>query len=405
MSIWHNTKSVVDSLAFFFDTSNLKSVTPMGVNSEGIETLRDMISGNPIASYNYPYVVGKTYYTAYALEWNEADRTPASRQGITPGINDITSTKLYDMSRCLGMFVWDDDTETWIDDSYFNGEHIDGHCYDIHDNLAADGVTLESDVLVADYGNIRSLFPNATYVFIGSHAADNTDTVADVLNIITELGFPVSEIDIVFRPEYIIIGKPGRKITQYYVRENVNTTVAHLNFGLPIEGNHGGILLNGVDQYMSFASPLVDQQYKWSLEFVVKPYVLSGHILCPSNAGVDQYIRVDSNGDINLVLAESTDTGSRTHIIPAGMSTSDYAHIVVCRSETGVQGYVNGQLTYDASDTAISDYFGGTWRFGQRGNSTNWFNGEIAIFKAYKKILTADEVNQNYMSLKGRFGF
>lgn len=169
------------------------------------------------------------WFTLYALTYPENTQTPASRDGITPGFDNITGSKLYTASRDLNYYVFDEDNNSWVPDSYFNGERNYGHCYDTYDGQPNQHATFQ-----ADYDNIKATFPNATHIVIGSHAAENNDNNSSTLARLQELGLPADHIG-TSRPEYILVGKPNRPELTMYVRENVSSNVAHLNVQLPLE--------------------------------------------------------------------------------------------------------------------------------------------------------------------------
>jgi hypothetical protein len=244
MSLGHGAKIVTDGLAFLLDFSSPKCTQN---NRTGIlntysstNAYVDAIGGRTATPTSGIFEVEKTYYTIVGLTYPEGSQAApwAGRNGVTPGISNTSAGKLYDFSRDLNYIVFDEDTNTWVPDSYFNGERINGHCYDTYDGAPAQHVTFQ-----ADFDNISSNFPNATHIVVGSHAAENNDNDSGTLSRLQSIGLPDSHIG-VGRPEYVLVGKVSRPSTWHYVRENVNSAIGVMNVGLPLEGKPSGVRFN-----------------------------------------------------------------------------------------------------------------------------------------------------------------
>lgn len=68
--------------------------------------------------------------------------------------------------------------------------------------------------------------------------------------------------------------------------------------------------------------------------------------------------------------------------------------------------YVDGVAvsTWDAPDSPLRPFSNGFNIGTYRGRDNRWFNGSIGLAHIYNRALTAQEVQQNYNALKGRFG-
>lgn len=228
MSLGHGSKVVLNGLVFMLDPHNPKSFHPIGTASENLDyTCVDVVGGRTGSIDFGMYLAEKDFFTCYGLTYPEPSQTPASRQGITPGRHVTSGTKTYDMSRDVGMFVFDDDSNSWVPDSYFNGERIGGHCYDFYD-----GAPAQHDRFQEDFNIINSTFPNATFILIGSHAAENLDANYMTFEIAKKLGVPASHNG-VGRPEFVSVGKYNKPSTWRYVRENISSAVGKMVIGLP----------------------------------------------------------------------------------------------------------------------------------------------------------------------------
>ena len=68
--------------------------------------------------------------------------------------------------------------------------------------------------------------------------------------------------------------------------------------------------------------------------------------------------------------------------------------------------YINGTLNSSKTNASIVEKASGSANLvvGAFRNTTNTFDGSIAVVKAYNRLLTASEISQNFNALRGRFG-
>jgi hypothetical protein len=86
------------------------------------------------------------------------------------------------------------------------------------------------------------------------------------------------------------------------------------------------------------------------------------------------------------------------------MSTSSWAHIVGTYTSGDRRLYVNGSLV--ASDTqagTIAVNSGGMY-IGEYGGGSYRYDGSIGVVKVYNRVLTPQEITQNFNALRGRYG-
>ena len=84
-----------------------------------------------------------------------------------------------------------------------------------------------------------------------------------------------------------------------------------------------------------------------------------------------------------------------------------HATYTIDQSTFQVHLYINGQYieTYSESDWGSIDSVS-TLVIGNHGTGTTWdYDGKVGLMKIYNKMLSRDEVLQNYNSTKGRFIF
>lgn len=413
----------IGSLKVAFDSRNVKSVLPTG-NPTGTDVggarVKDILNNGRTYTQNFPLTIqGKTYYTLYGITYPEGNYSPASRDGITPGLNNITASKLYSCSRDLNYFAFDEDTNTWVADSYFTGERINGHCYDTYDGLSGDGTSSEHLKFQQDYDIIKSTFPNATHIVIGSHAAENNDNDAATLSRLKEIGVTDAIVG-ASRPEYIAVGKVNRPETHTFVFENVAVEVAKLNLGLPLEDKtSGGMVFSGTAEQNDIVispsfNPVSESSNDYTLEAWVKRSTTGR---TDGIIGDAQYnwFGVYINTSDKIVFGHKHQTPSETRIETISNGTvaaGVWTHIVCTFTEgNGMRIYKNGVTTgIDLSDTVAFGLSGTTRGARYIGSyypgvptSGNEFVGEIAVVNCYNKALSFSEVRQTYNSSKSRF--
>lgn len=134
------------------------------------------------------------------------------------------------------------------------------------------------------------------------------------------------------------------------------------------------------------------------------------------NAGFQMYFRASSpyirwfvrDGSANDAKADIFDT---TTVI-----ANKWYYVVGVREGTTVSLYINGNLSATGTNSSLSDIniSNGSLYFGTVNTSaapainfwpdSNEVDGKISSGQYYSRALRADEINQNYNALKGRFG-
>jgi len=319
---------------------------------------------------------------------------------------------LLTFSRDLNYAVWDNATNSWVADSYFNGERLGGHCYDTYSStLRAE----EHAFFQSDHAAIKSAYPDATHIVVGSHAAENNDSDANTLAILQDLGGPSSwPTD---RAEYVLVGKPGLGADNAYVwqYQNDSANVAHANVGLPIVGGKGA----GANYI----------QFNGSTEWIETADLSSLDLSGDKTLAMWVYLGADSSGCGFAGKAHNTEKGMA---LAYGWNSQGFQNIawnsrnapqLSKNTNRDLQKWVylvgtqDGSTRYiyavDAQGTrSASDSAGGThsWsnqhglNIGRVASGSNAPNGtRVAAVSVYNRALSSTEVLQNYNATKSRF--
>ena len=162
---------------------------------------------------------------------------------------------------------------------------------------------------------------------------------------------------------------------------------------------------DGTDDHITINNPNISAD-SFTIQMVVKPDSYSNNpmLINPNSTGIDQYIRIWSNGQIGGVFVAAADTSGDTCKSSTQLSTSEYTHFTITKSPSAIKVYINGNLETTVTPTVSAAAWTGTWDIGQRANNTYNYNGAMPILKVYNTPLTADEVKINFNSIKKRFG-
>jgi hypothetical protein len=407
MSLSHGAKIITKGLKFLWDPNSPKCTnnnrTGVVGDYSAVSNYVDAVSSSPIpiGGASKFSVTGKTYYTLVGLTYPEGSQAApwAGRDGVTPGISNTSAGKLYDFSRDLNYVVFDEDTNTWVPDSYFNGERISGHCYDTYDGQPVQHATFQSD-----FDNISNNFPNATHIVVGSHAAENNDNDAGTVSRLQSIGLPDSHIG-VGRPEYVLVGKVNRPSTWHYVRENVNSAIGVMNVGLPLENSlyQSGATFNN-NSWLDLPADLgYGNNVTVCAWFKANGAPAGGyHIIC---GGSKLEMSVPAAGQIRCGI--EVGTTRRVFNSGSGLNDGQWHFLSMTSDATTLRAYIDGNEvgTYSIGGYGNVSSSITTRRIGRFGSDTNYYlNGELGCYQVYSETLTASEIKQNFNAHKERYG-
>ena len=163
---------------------------------------------------------------------------------------------------------------------------------------------------------------------------------------------------------------------------------------------------DGTNDSILISNPGVSSSSGFSMELVIKQVNASNSpmVVTPNSYGIDHFIRFNSNGTLYVRMIPAPDSSAQDFTTTSVLTSTDYHHIAFTFSQSqGGRLYYNGGLEASAAAAFTAVDWTGSWWMGQRGNNTYFFQGEIPVFKVYNKILTPQEIQQNYNSYKNRF--
>lgn len=411
-------------LVFAADAFNRKGISPLGndIFNTAPSLIKNIVSPSEgVQQINGVHIGNLSYFTGIGISYPEGNYggDAASAQGIYAGLNVRGGSYVYGASRSLHLWVWNNDTNAWIE-GYFNGARLSGHCYDNYAG-AENGWENEMVKFAADYNTVKNLFPNSTFIVLGSHACQ-CFRQADV-DILVSLGAPSSTVsswtDNGAWREFILVGKPGLGSGNAYgwAYENYPTNssqVAHLNFGLPIYGTKDNYFkFDGINDYVVLNSFANQPTTQITCEAWIKPTKGSvgtgthrgGAISAANSMYLGIIDSVDGGNTFAMHWANQT-TNSRLYNWNGSIPNNAWTHIAGTYDGSTSRAYVNGVEISSWAQTGnipSSTYYLGTYG-GTVVDGTHNFQGHISNAKIYNRGLSGAEILQNYESLRKRFG-
>jgi hypothetical protein len=197
---------------------------------------------------------------------------------------------------------------------------------------------------------------------------------------------------------------PGSGTTWFDLSGNVNNGTL-VNGPILVDGNNGSIQFDGVDDYVNFGdnqmfNSTLNGNTNWSISYWVNP-LTNGRILDRGNISVDPTGALELN--VQSISRNNTSGGSSslsTNIIGTGWN-----YITVSRtSSLLLSWYLNG--IFSNSSQLTESYDGsGIWKIGRRAaNTSAIYQGNISQTQIYNRVISAEEVLQNFNATKSRYG-
>ena len=199
---------------------------------------------------------------------------------------------------------------------------------------------------------------------------------------------------------------PGSGTTWFDLSGNVNNGTL-TNGPTYSTVNQGTIVFDGVDDYIVSPNQMsvVAAGGNATIEAFIYPTVLTG-TQCIFNLGQD-----GSQFNYGMVLNLSTLRARNSNLdwsLTGTVSANTWSYVAVVFTAAGATGYINGlQVGSNASATVTTLSNNRFYTIGRRAynNASEFFTGNIALVRTYQNIaLSAAQIQQNYSSIKTRFG-
>jgi hypothetical protein len=397
-------------LVLAIDAANRKGISPSANQAwnSAPQFIKNIISPTELVSaINGAKIGNLQYYTVFAIDYPESiyGGPAALRQGVTPGFNVTSGTKIYEASRALHLWVWNNITNSWVPDAFFTGERLNGHCYDSYVGTA------EVDKWVADYNNIKNAFPDITVIVMGSHR-DSYHTTAQY-EILKDLGAP-NNVDSIINfadPEWILVGVPGtgagNGIWAFQNYSTDPTKVAHAVFPLPLYGNSGNYCeFDGIDDRGETATNISYGNNTTWTAWINRSASVNSY-----NMFMGRYLPYFGILSSNEIIFSNTVGGTQQTIYSTNFTAANNTWYYLAftteyvGTDTVARIYINGILNNSTTQSGGQGNIDFKFAIGDGYNATWYpFNGRIAAVNVYNRTLSSSEILQNFSAHRSRFG-
>ena len=125
--------------------------------------------------------------------------------------------------------------------------------------------------------------------------------------------------------------------------------------------------------------------------------------MTPSSNGIDNWIGT-SGERLYVFVCERADVNNASVTSDAPiLYNGTWTHWTVSIYDDTVTIHINGKFDKIWTRPYRIARWSGQWRFGQRGNNTNWYAGKMGAMRVWNRILTSEEIYQSYNALKPRY--
>lgn len=186
--------------------------------------------------------------------------------------------------------------------------------------------------------------------------------------------------------------------------------------------SNNALVFNGTNSYVGLTSP--SSRWNWTPGNLTNSNEYSFEMWVNSSDTSGQYFSKpwNGNGEYNYQASHNswfTSVGNQSHAQSfTSLATGTWQHAVFIVNATQKAVYRNGILNAAFTNHSITNVTPTTangneelaimtlYPYGQSGwnQPTHAISGRLGLFKVYNKVLTAEEVFQNFQATRGRFG-
>ena len=195
-----------------------------------------------------------------------------------------------------------------------------------------------------------------------------------------------------------------------------------INGPLYTSSSNGTIALDGLNDYITISGGGTNNTHAWTsdgsvgsstlfMEIWVKTNDSSGRILSKPWNGLGQYNMVVSSNGFSLLGNTSTS------ISFSNIANNTWRHVVIWATSNQIGYTIDGTIFNSSSHSVVGGIpssgnnnltllLGSLYPYGSGWAGIDSFSmgGEIAMFRKYNRILSQQEILQNYNATKSRFG-
>jgi len=165
-------------------------------------------------------------------------------------------------------------------------------------------------------------------------------------------------------------------------------------------GNGGSLVFDGSDDYVQLGQNSLNTAGPFTVDIVAKYTAINGErnlVVLTNGSAYTQFGIKGNEGRVwrsggSPLLVYSTPTVGQIAIWS-----------LVLNGSNGVSVYINGSLDASVDSASVQSGTSNSFKLGTWGTGAQAYGGHIYSFKAYNRVLSADEIRQNYEATIGRY--
>lgn len=205
---------------------------------------------------------------------------------------------------------------------------------------------------------------------------------------------------------------PGTGTTWTDLKGENSGTLTNMDAANFSNDNAGSLTFDGTNEHVEFSDSMIDANQDWTLStFINRDSSTTGTII-DSTVTQSLQVRIDGTaagfwaGHIKVLHSTISHIILFTNFGPRGSSDRSlgvWYNITITKSSYTYSLYIDGEFNQSLTDGSSTTFSNNPNVIGARQSSNELFHGKIANLSFYNRVLSADEIRQNYLSTKERF--
>ena len=183
-----------------------------------------------------------------------------------------------------------------------------------------------------------------------------------------------------------------------------NGTLTNMDAANFSSDNAGSLSFHGSNEYVAYsATPLDFSSSDFSVECIFRTTAAGTHVMMGLGpTGGDWWLGI-INGKLRFSISLPSSTIEPQTLSTVNENQWKIVLATIKNSTYEVKRYLNGSLSDTRSGTGSYPNSSNDFSVGKFGATSFYFPGDIACARIYNRVLSADEVRQNYLATKERY--
>ena len=162
---------------------------------------------------------------------------------------------------------------------------------------------------------------------------------------------------------------------------------------------------NGIDDYI-YIYPELTRPNQFTCQGWIYPENQYARFITPSANGIDNWVGYNNaNQRLELNYTQSADTNNRRkYSISGDVPYQTWTNFAIAIDDRDWYIWINGELKNSGTESFQIGTWDSRWTVGQRGNGSYYFKGKLNKLLVYDKVLSNNEIVNNFNSTKSLYG-